>query len=180
MIFGEMQFVGGIASVVAILLMAHEYRYNTINYSFTISNSRTKVLLAKFVTITFYSLLLWSLTIGLGIGGLYAGAAVAGHIVGPQNIVLQELLGQSLFYVWGMAMSGLLVTIMLRNLVASIAFIFIFPTLESLAGLLLKNNVGYLPLTALSSVTPILPGQGGFSVGKSVMIFLIYMIVFGP
>lgn len=177
-IFGEMQFVGGIAAVVSILLMAHEYRYNTINYSFTISNSRTKVLLGKFLAASSYAVVLWAVAIGIGIGSLYAGAAVAGHTVGPQNFGIVELFGQSLFSVWGMAMAGLIVTILLRNLVGSIAFIFIFPTLESLAGLLLKNNVGYLPFTALGAVTPIVSGQGGFAAGKSVIIFVVYIIVF--
>lgn len=180
-IFGEMQFVGGIAAIVGVLLMAHEYRYNTINYSFTNSNSRTKVLLSKFIAASCYALTLWAIAVVIGIGGLYAGAAVVGHHIGPQSVVISHLLVQSLFYVWGLAIAGLIVAVLLRNLVASIAFIFLFPTIEQLGTLLLKENTGYLPFTALGRVTPIVPdmGSGGFTVGKSMIIFAVYVVVVG-
>lgn len=180
-IYGEMQFVGGIAAIISVLLMAHEYRYNTINYSFTISNSRSKVLASKFIAATVYAVVLGAISLVLGVVSLYAGAAVAGHVVGPQTYSFMQLYGQSLFYVWGMAMVGLIITILLRNLVASIAFIFVFPSVEQLLALLLKGNSGYLPFTALSKVTPIIQ-QGtsdNFSVSKSVTIFACYLVVLG-
>src|ERR1035437_9377215 len=40
------------AALVALLLFTHEYRYNTIMYTLTSSNSRTKVLLAKILVVT--------------------------------------------------------------------------------------------------------------------------------
>lgn len=46
------------AGILAILNVAHEYRYNTITYTLTVSNSRLKVFLAKTIVVTAYSLLI--------------------------------------------------------------------------------------------------------------------------
>src|SRR5258708_7634109 len=45
-------------AIVAILLMTHEYRYNTILYTLTNSNSRTRVLFSKVIVVSAYALLL--------------------------------------------------------------------------------------------------------------------------
>src|ERR1700744_3733974 len=39
-------------AIVAILLMTHEYRYNTIMYTLTSSNSRSKVFISKFIVVS--------------------------------------------------------------------------------------------------------------------------------
>src|SRR6185437_5947661 len=44
-------------AIIAILLMTHEYRYNTITYSLTLSNSRSKVLAAKLIVTSVFALL---------------------------------------------------------------------------------------------------------------------------
>src|SRR5262249_37402976 len=43
-------------AVVVLLLMAHEFRYNTITYTLTSSNSRSRVLLAKIIVGLAYTL----------------------------------------------------------------------------------------------------------------------------
>lgn len=177
-LFGEVQLVGVIAAVVGVLLLAHEYRYNTINYTLTISNSRTSVLASKFIVITIYSIVLCLVSIGLSIGLVHAGANLSGSVVGQQNYQFGQMLWQSVYSVWGMAMAGLILTTLIRNLVGSIVILFVFPNLEQLAGLLLKDNVGYLPFTALSGVTPIAQAQMAvFSVAKSAIIFAVYFVV---
>src|SRR3981081_3720844 len=45
-------------AIVAILLMTHEYRYNTIMYTLTSSNSRSGVLLSKIIVISCYAIFL--------------------------------------------------------------------------------------------------------------------------
>ncbi len=185
-IFGSLRFAGLISAIVAILLLAHEYRYNTINFSFTLNPSRSSVLAAKFVVLTGYSIILSLVSVGIVIGCLHAGAAAHGHMIGTQaytvisgNGYLPGLLLQSVFYVWAMALAGLIVTALLRNLVASIAFIFIFPGLENLVSLISKTLVNYLPFSDLGAVLKVDTRELGFSAGKSMIIFLIYLAVFG-
>src|SRR5487761_1482172 len=49
--------IGGIIlAVVALLIVGHEYRYNTILYTLTSSNSRTKSLLSKFIVVTIFAI----------------------------------------------------------------------------------------------------------------------------
>ena len=43
-------------AIVALLLLAHEYRYSTIVYTFTNARSRSKVLLAKMIVVFTYVL----------------------------------------------------------------------------------------------------------------------------
>lgn len=186
-IFGSLRFAGLIAAIISILLLAHEYRYNTINFSLTLNPKRSGVLAAKFVVLTGYSIVLSMVAVAVVIGGLNAGAAAHSHVIGTQVYDVigasgSQALGillQSAFYVWAMAIAGLIITGLLRNLVASIAFIFIFPSLENLVTLISKTVVKYLPFSDLGAVLKIDPHEAGFSAGKSMIIFLIYLVVFG-
>lgn len=58
-------FISGPGGIIALLLVAHEYRHNTITYTLTASNSRAKVLVSKmaviFTFILFYSVILATL-----------------------------------------------------------------------------------------------------------------------
>lgn len=180
-VFGTVHFIGLIASIIGVLLLAHEYRYNTINYSLTISNSRTKVLASKFLVVSVYAIIFAVISVLLTIGLVHAGAASHGHTVGPQLYQFWHVLGQSVFYVWGSAAAALILVTLIRNLVGSIVALFIIPSIEGLLGqLLLKTNVGYLPFTALGSVTPLdHAATVSFSITKSVVIVVIYLVVFG-
>ena len=64
-------------ALVAILLIAHEYRYNTIMYTLTSSNSRSKVLIAKLITVTAYVLVLVGVGVRLRDGALELNEQVA-------------------------------------------------------------------------------------------------------
>lgn len=184
-VFGGLRFAGLIAAIISILLLAHEYRYNTINFSFTLNRSRSSILGAKFIALTIYAIILSLASVGIIIGCLHAGASAHGRVIGPQiydvlsgNGYLPGLLLQSVFYVWGMALAGLIVTVLIRNLVGAIAFIFIFPSLENLVVLISKTLVNYLPFTDLSSILKLTPQESGFGPGKSMIIYLIYLAVF--
>src|SRR5579884_3977661 len=50
-------FDGVLLAIAGLLLLAHEYRYNSILYTLTSSNSRVKSLLAKFMTVTVFTLI---------------------------------------------------------------------------------------------------------------------------
>jgi ABC-type transport system involved in multi-copper enzyme maturation permease subunit len=51
---GNLAFFGGI---VGVLCFSNEYRYNTITYTLTASNSRVRILVSKIIAITLYSIL---------------------------------------------------------------------------------------------------------------------------
>jgi len=185
--FAEMIMnVGGLASafgaLVVILLAAHEYRHNTIVYTLTAANNRTKVLLAKIAVTIGYSLAFLAIAIGVGIGSYALGMAVTPRLVelAPQTVEL-AMVGRLVFYMVGMSLMALLITFLVRHLVGAIAIIFMVPnTVEPLLGLLLKENAVYLPFSVFNQV--LMPGQqmavpGSLSAGTAIYISLLYLVV---
>lgn len=141
-------------AIVAILLVTHEYRYNTITYTLTASGSRTRVLLSKFVVISAYSLVLAVIVGVLSPLMSYLGLHLHGHTLVPQTLHIGDLAWRCLFYSWAYSTAGFVIAMLARNQVASIAALFLIPGLgEQLLGLLLlKKNAVYLPFTALNQV----------------------------
>src|SRR6266536_1435332 len=78
--------LGIFGAIVALLLFTHEYRYNTIMYTLTIANSRSKVLIAKIITVLAYVLVLVVLGGALGLGAMIAGLHMAGQALPHQDI----------------------------------------------------------------------------------------------
>lgn len=168
------------AALIATLLITHEYRFNTIMHTLTLSNSRSKVLLAKILVISGFSLIFT-----LIVGGAAPLLAVLGanlhhlHMV-PQIIDHKSLLWRGLFFGWGYSMVGLLLAVLIRNQIGAIIALFIAPdTIEGLLSLLLKKRTVYLPFTALHSVL----GEGAspylkdISHARAVLIFGAYLLV---
>jgi ABC-2 type transport system permease protein len=176
-----------IGGIIAILLMAHEYRYNTIVYSLTASKSRSKVLAAKFLVIFVFVFLLAILVTIISILLSILGNNLAGHPLPPQQINWASYFAKEIFYCTGYALVGLMVTALIRNLVFSIVFLLIAPnTIESLLNLLLKEKSVYLPFTALSQVIagppPLNENDGPFKLGhlsplKGALVFGIYFVI---
>lgn len=174
--------------LIAILLITHEYRHNTIIYTLTASNSRTKVVLSKIITILCFTLVYSILFTAIAVGLIYAGAALAGHTIPHQNVNYITFFGKTLFFVEGYALAALLFGTIIRNQVGAIAALLILPgTLESLLTLVLKKNAVYLPFTALTQVTqpPViqgthpfrdLPSANSLSPVKGAIVFLCYLI----
>ena len=173
-------------AVVAILLVTHEYRYNTIMYTLTSSNRRGKVLFAKFVVVTAYALFLSALIGVLSPVFSYLGIHAAGHSLAPQVLHVADLAWRSLFYGWGSAMAGLILALITRNQIASIVSLFIIPDFieQTLGFLLFKHNSVYMPFSALSQV---LNGSDGTSTGvvtssnftpiHAAAIYCVYLVV---
>ena len=168
-------------AIVAILLMTHEYRYNTIMYTLTSSNSRTKVLFAKFVTISVYAIFLTVLISVLSPLMSAWGVALHGHVLVPQTLHYGNLIWRSLYYGWGYGMAGLLLAVLTRNQVASIVTLFLLPSLgDLLLSLLLKHNTVYLPFGALNQVLgsgQSDPNLGTLTPAKGAFVFTIYLVV---
>lgn len=170
-------------AIVAILLMTHEYRYNTVIYTLTSSNSRNKILLAKFVTVSVYALVLAAFIGLLSPLMSYLGVHAHGHTLVPQTLHYADLAWRSLFYGWGYAMAGLLLAVLTRNQVASIMSLFLIPDLaEQLLGFLLfKHNAVYMPFHALVQVING-PSQGdptssNLSPAKAAGVYCMYLVV---
>ncbi|MGH7142211.1 MAG: ABC transporter permease [Candidatus Saccharimonadales bacterium] len=140
-------------AIVAILAMTHEYRYSTIMYTLTSSKSRSRVLLSKVIVISVYALVLATIVAILSPLMSDLGIHAAGGTLVHQTLNVWDLAWRSLFYGWGYSMAGLLIAVIARNQVASIATLFLVPDLaESLLSLLLKNSTIYLPFTSLNEV----------------------------
>lgn len=176
---GAVTSVAIFGAIIAILLMTHEYRYNTIMYSLTSSNSRSKVLLAKVLTISAYAIVVTVIISILSPIMTYLGVHAAGHTPGPQVLHYGELAWRSLFYGWGEAMAGLLIATLVRSQVGAIAALFIIPgAIEQLLALLLKSNAVYLPFTALGQVFSEQTLKGGsLTPGKGALVFTAYLVV---
>lgn len=166
-------------AIIAILLVTHEYRYNTIMYTLTAVNSRSKVLIAKILAVSAYALFL---TVLIGIISPVAsniGVHLHGHVLVPQTLHVWDLAWRSLFYGWAYGMAGLLLAILIRVQVGAIAALFLIPGLiEQLLGQLFKHNAVYLPFTALNQVI----GNSDRNVshltpGKAALVFVIYLVV---
>jgi ABC-type transport system involved in multi-copper enzyme maturation permease subunit len=163
------------AAIVAMLLITHEYRYNTIMHTLTISNSRFKVLLAKIIVATIYGAAFT--LIGLALTGLEiaAGVNLGGHGLGVQHLDIYSLLWRSLVFTCGGVLVGLVFGFLSRSIVFALTAFFIIPsTIEPLLHLLLKVNENYLPFTVQGQI--IAPGgPGAYSALASAGVFLAYL-----
>lgn len=163
-------------AIVAILLMTHEYRYNTIMYTLTASNSRSKVLMAKILAISIFGLVF---TLGIIIVSpvlIYLGVHVHGNTLAPQIIPYGDLLWRCLFYGWTAILTGLLLATLIRNQIGAVVSLFVIPTLEQAAALILKNNAVYLPFMSSGEVL-VSPDKGSLSYGHAALVFSAYLIV---
>jgi ABC-type transport system involved in multi-copper enzyme maturation permease subunit len=139
------------AALAGVLLVTHEYRYNTIMYTLTSTRSRTQVLLAKIIAVSIYAIIF---TIAIGaISPILTSLGIhlrGTHLV-AQSIPYASLLARGVFFGWGFSMLALLIATIIRVQVGAIAALFLIPgTAEALLGLLLKKNTVYLPFTALN------------------------------
>lgn len=170
------------ASIIAVLLMAHEYRYNTIMYTLTSSNSRNKTLAAKVLAITGFSIIFSILVALISIGLAKIGLHLHHVTTGPQVFYYKEFLTRIIFVGWAYGMVGLLLAVLFRNLVASVVSLLLLPaTIEPLVALMLNaNQQQYLPFTALTGVLNNgleKIGPNLISAGRSAVVVLIYVIV---
>lgn len=185
--FGSINLVGLIGAIVAILSLAHEYRYNTINYSLTLTNHRTRVLTAKAIVLSVYAIFVSLIALFLVIGSIYFVAHLRGLSIGHQNFDVLwgshshyfGLIFQSAFYTWALAMASLIVTVLFKNLVASMAFIFVFPSVENLVVLISKSAMKYMPFYDLGAILRQNIIAPTLSIGKSMLLFCAYLVVFG-
>lgn len=140
-------------SIIAILLVAHEYRYNTIMYTLTSANSRTKVLLAKIISMSSFAIAFTVFSVAFGVFLSWLGITMSGKDVVPQQFFYWDTAWRSLYFVLAYTLVGLMLSTLVRHVVGAIVTLLIVPsTIEGLLTLVLKSNGKYLPFTALDQV----------------------------
>lgn len=187
-ILDGVNFSVGFISIVALLLLGHEYRYNTIMYSLTSSNSRSKFLLAKVIAATCYAFFVVILIAVLTPLLASLGANIKHLDVVPQTIQYGNLLWRILFAGFANAMIGLLFVVLIRNQIGALVTLLLAPTTgELVLTMIIKEKSIYLPFSALNEVistanTRLDSGDSPFIQGhltpiKAAGVFCIYLFV---
>lgn len=141
------------ASIILILFVAHEFRYNIINYTLTISNSRSKVLLAKLTVSIVFTILIALLAIGVNMAVSLAAISVKDLNLPAQDYNWLYIVSRHVVYALGYTLLGVGIAVLVRNLTFAIASVFVLPTLDGLARFLLAireiEPTRVLPFSAL-------------------------------
>jgi ABC-2 type transport system permease protein len=181
-------FISVFGSIIALLLITHEYRYNTITYTLTAANSRTKVLLSKILAVIGFVLVYSVLLTLFGLGMIFLGLAFSHSSLPHQDISYLTYIGKSLFVCEAYSLVALLFGVLIRHQAGAFVALFIVPnTVEGLLSLLLKSKTVYLPFGSLQEViqTPVIPGShpahvnpnGVLTPAKGALVFLVYLLV---
>jgi ABC-type transport system involved in multi-copper enzyme maturation permease subunit len=170
--------LGLFAAIVAILLVTHEYRYNTIVYTLTANKSRTQVLLAKFLTVSVFAILFTAL-FGL-LSPLLSLLAIhiRGLELGSQDIHLWSLAWRTLLAGWGYIVLAFILAVIIRIQVGAIVALFLIPaTVEQLLGLVLKQNQVYLPFSSLNILLDVQAQGNHISYARAGSVLVAYIII---
>lgn len=168
--------LGLFAAIVAILLVCHEYRYNTIAYTLTISNNRLKVLVAKVLVITTFAAVLGLIGIGLCLVLFALGVQISGHVMSSQSFAIWAVIWKVLAYMIGGSLFGLVLGFLFRSLVFSIAAFFIVPIVEQLLQSVLKVNGNYLPIMAQNQIVQMTSAPDVNSPLEAAGVFALYLV----
>ena len=167
-----------IVGIAAILLICHEYRYNTIAYTLMATNSRLKVIIAKLIVAAMYGVTIAVVTVVLVALLLPLGVSAGGGIASWQGFPVWPVLVQAIGYTVAGVWMGLLFGILFRSLVFSIVFYFILPTtIEPLLQNVVKINANYLPSTAQNQILAMQHEPGVYSPLASAGVVVLYLLV---
>ncbi|HWB38672.1 MAG TPA: ABC transporter permease [Candidatus Saccharimonadales bacterium] len=165
------------ASIVAILLITHEYRYNTIMHSLTSANRRSKVLIGKIVVVSTYGLILTVVLAVLAPLLAQLGFVLHGHHLVAQNIPYSSLVWRGLFYGWTSVLAALVIGVVARSQVGAIVALFVIPSIEAIVGIFLKAKAVYLPFTGAQNAILSHPERGSLSYAKGALFFGLYLVI---
>ena len=176
-------FMSTLGALISILLFTHEFRYNTVAYTLTLSNSRNKVFLSKIIVISMVALTTTAVVGALSPTLAYLGIH-ANHLqLVPQHFYYSDILWKGLVFGWGSAMAGFVIAALIRNQIGAIVTFLIVPsTVEGLLSIWLKSNTDYLPFTALHTMLG--AGNNGIQNAnlkplEAMFVFLGYLVVSG-
>lgn len=175
-VFDQIAVVSIFVGIVAILLICHEYRYSTIGYSLTASNSRLKVLIAKFLVTAGYTIVMTLISIGAIIGLVMLGAHMAGNHLGTQTIDTYSLFWKTLVFMIGGTWFGLILGFLSKSVVFAIVAYFLIPTVEPILHMLLKVSNNYMPSSAQAQILQTTPAPDMFTPLASAGVFGLYLL----
>lgn len=165
-------------AIVAILFMAHEYRYNTIAYTITLNTRRTKVLLSKLLVISGFAVVFGFIAVGVALGGYMFGLSLRDATLPPQEFDAVVQIARVAFYYVGYAILGILIACLVRSLVAAVTTLLLYSAVvEPLLGLLLRDNAKYLPVAALDSTVGAAIVPNMLSPNAAVLVSAGYLVV---
>jgi len=177
-VMGTFNGVGIFVAIISLLLVTHEYRYNTIYYSLSSARSRSVLMLAKIITFTLYVLKFTALIAVVSVVATLIGLKVGDHSLTTQQIDWWGMIWRTLLYVWGLAAFAAIIGFIVRNQVGAIITYFVgVNTLESLLGLLLKEHSVYLPFSSLSAILTNFNPAIKASPGEAAMIAGVWLVV---
>lgn len=139
-------------TIIAILLVTHEYRYNTISYTLTASSSRIRVLLSKTIVALSYTFVVGIAVTLVAYFGAKWGLSMSGDTLVAQNAPFWELVWRFGAYIAGYTLVGLILGALIRGVVGAIVVFFMTPLVEQLIGQLLGKNAEFLPFRALEAI----------------------------
>lgn len=146
-------FVGLILAFAGLLLLGHEYRYNTIMYTLTSSNRRLKVLLAKLLVISLFAVVTSLAVAFFSPLCTIIGAHLHGYHIVPQHFDYWSVIWRCAFVGWGYAVYAFILIAIMRSQVGSIVTFLLIPLIgENILGHIFKNAQQYFPFTSLQSV----------------------------
>jgi ABC-2 type transport system permease protein len=173
-------FVGLILAFAGLLLLGHEYRYNTIMYTLTSSPSRLRSLAAKVAAVSVFAAVTSLLVAFFAPLCTIVGAHLHGHHIGLQSFDYWSVIWRCVFVGWGYAMYAFILIAILRNQVGAIVTFLLVPLIgETIIGHIFTHSNKYLPFSSLQAVVQ----QGGdkmgtsLSAGHSALVALAYIAV---
>lgn len=152
-IMSAVHTIGLAIGLISILLVTHEYRYNTIVYSLTANKSRAQVFFAKFLVASVFSILLTFILAVLTVVLSSLAIGIRGFELSPQSFMYGQLLWSVALISWGYGAFAFIIAMLIRSQVGAIVVMFLMSsTIEPLLGIVLKSNQSYLPYTALTGI----------------------------
>lgn len=178
-------FITILTGIICLLMVTHEYRYNTIIYTLTNSNSRTKSFFAKLFVTTGYAVIIGLVMAVLGPLLAWLGVMAQGAELAPQIIRYGDIAWRGLFYSFGNAAAAVVIAFIIRNQIGALATYFIIAsTIEELLALILKTNAKYLPFRALNEVVnfsaqsgEVIRDPAALTVGQNALVFSAYLVI---
>jgi ABC-2 type transport system permease protein len=166
------------AGIAAILIICHEYRYNTISYTLMATNRRIKVMFAKLIVMAVYGVVIASAAVVLIALLLPLGVSMGGGVATWQDFSVWPVLLQSITYTVVSVWMGLLFGFLFRSLVFSIVIYFVLPTtIEPLLHNVVKVSSNYLPDSAQNQIMATQHVQGMYSPLASAGVVGLYLLV---
>lgn len=179
-VFSAPSIISLLLTIVAILHITSEYRNNTIMYTLSAANSRIKVLLAKIISVSLFSIGLSLLITGVVLTGTIVGLKLHHFSLPAQEFNTINILARVVYYELAITLFSMLIAVVARNVTAALIMVMIVvSTVESLLGIIVKHNYIYFPYRSLSFVlskgTP--DDMPHLTPLRAAVVFSLYLIV---